>query len=82
MTKTTTRIDLTKEQAPLWSERPLTTEMNIPSEYVSGQTRTAYRAGYEAAMTGKTAQLYGGKLTKEAYLAGYRAGTEEAIRLA
>lgn len=54
-------------------------EIKVPSKYVSGQTIGAYLHGYKAASANKEAQVYGGKLTKEAYLDGYRQATEDSI---
>jgi hypothetical protein len=59
----------------------LSTSEMIPTKFIGGGPRTAWRSGYDAAVKGKDAQVYGGKITKEAYLAGYKAGTEAEIAM-
>lgn len=50
--------------------------MNIPANLISGQTRTAYINGFNAAQAGREPAPYAGKATQKAYMAGYTAGKE------
>lgn len=53
--------------------------VNVPDDLISSQTATAYVHGYLAGYNGKEPQLYGGKLTKAAYMRGMKDGTDAHV---